>query len=171
MELGVGRVGFLTESGLDCVDAEVRSKAGDKYWSPGKLKLAFKQFLAAAESGDFYAFGIVGSFYDFGTGVKKNSSEALRWYRLAAKSGESFAANNAAVIWRDCGKRANAIKWFKKAIALGDGDANLNLAKMYLATNNFVQARHYLRRTCDAAFVTQGSKEGARRLLRSLPRV
>jgi TPR repeat protein len=56
--------------------------------------------------------------------------------------------------------------WFKRAVRLGDGDANLNIALIYLRNKRDCQkAVRYLQRTIDAKYVTDGSIEEARKLL------
>jgi TPR repeat protein len=56
--------------------------------------------------------------------------------------------------------------WFKRAVRLGDGDANLNIALIYLRNKRDRQkAVRYLQRTIDAKYVTDGSIEEARKLL------
>jgi hypothetical protein len=56
--------------------------------------------------------------------------------------------------------------WFKRAVKLGDGDANLNIALIYLRSNRDRQkAVLYLQRTINAKYVTDGSIEEAEKLL------
>lgn len=48
------------------------------------LNKAFYWHLCAADQGHKYAQARVGAMYEHGTGVAKNSNEALKWYRFAA---------------------------------------------------------------------------------------
>ena len=61
-----------------------------------------------------------------------------------------------------------AIKWFERAVRLGDGDANLEIAKIYLTRRESARAIHYLKQTlkANADDVTEASKEEAQRLLK-----
>jgi len=48
---------------------------------------AFKHFLHAAEQGNVEAQFYLGLMFDQGKGVKENSKESIKWYRLAAEGG------------------------------------------------------------------------------------
>ena len=138
----------------------------EKHWADGELRLAFRLFLAAARAGFVPALGLVAQFYDFGYGIKVNEDAALYWYRRAARHGNFSAANNIGCIWRDRRKFGRAIMWFQRAIRLGDGDANLQIAKIFLSNQrDRNKAIHYLLKTVKAAEVTEGSIEEARKLL------
>lgn len=154
----------------------------EKHWSAGKLSIAFDLFLEAAKRGFVPAYSRIANFYDEGIGVKPNHAEALRWYmrayreqpawnRRANQLGASSVANNIGCILRDRGQTKLAIRWLQRAARLGDGDANLNIAKIYL--RDPPRLRHafcYLEKTCKADYVTDGSIEEARSLLRQLRR-
>lgn len=143
----------------------------DKEWSRGRLRSAFRLFLAAAKAGMVSAFDTVGQFYDFGTGVKANRDLALYWYRRAYRHGSDSAANNAGCIWRDRKQLSRALMWFHRAVKLGDDEANLNIAKIYLREKRTLKkAILYLKKTCKSRYVTEGSKEEARALLKELKR-
>ncbi len=133
------------------------------------MRSAFRLFLAAAKAGMVPAFRTVGQFYDRGDGVKANQEAALYWYRRAYRHGSDSAANNIGCIWRDRGNLGRAILWLKRAAKLGDGDANLNIAKIYLhRKRDLRKATDYLNRTRKSRHATEGSKEEARLLLGEL---
>jgi TPR repeat protein len=153
----------------------------DKQWSDGNLRAAFKLFLAAAKARCLPAFGLVAQFYDNGWGVKTNFDAALHWYTRAynenaswyraphRRHGDSTSANNIGCILRDRGKRKKAISWFQRAVKLGDGDANLAIAQIYLRDKpDLKKASHYLQKTISAPYVTDGSIEEAKALLKKL---
>jgi len=153
--------------------AAVLNQRAEQCWTEGKLPDAFKLFLAAAKAGFVPAYSTLASFYDQGTGVRANQGEALYWYMRAYREhdswytrGDSTSANNIGCIWRDKGRPKTAIMWLKRAVKLGDGDANLNIALIYLRSKHDRQkAVVYLRRTIDAKYATDGSIEEARDLL------
>lgn len=59
--------------------------------------------------------------------------------------------------------------WFQRAVKLGDGDANLQIAKIYLLNDRDQQkAIKYLEKTIKAVYVTDGSIEEASCLLKQL---
>jgi TPR repeat protein len=139
----------------------------EEAWQKGRLKSAFRLFLAAAKAGSDAARATDGFFHDDGIGVKADKDAALHWYRLAYRGGSDTAANNIGVIWRDKGKVDRALVWFRRAVRLGDGDANLQIAKIYLDVKpDPRKAVRYLKSACKAKFITGGSKDEARRLLR-----
>jgi TPR repeat protein len=156
--------------------AALAYQTAEKEWSAGHLKRAFQLFLAAAKGGYVPAFNLVAHFYERGKGVRANDQLALHWYELAYRSTSSWSrgamgisATNIGCIWRDRNRPSVAIKWFKRAIELGDGDANLNVAKIYLRdAKNKAKALRYLHDTIRAPYVTDGSIEEARRLLRQM---
>jgi TPR repeat protein len=80
-----------------------------------------------------------------------------------------LAANNIGIIWRDRGKPDRALFWLRRAVRLGDGDANLEIAKIYLkAKPNMRRAVHYLNKARKAQFITEGSKEEVKRMLKDI---
>ena len=156
--------------------ANVLYGRAEKCWADGELQTAFRLFLAAANAGFVPAFEIVGQFYDHGTGVKANEKAALHWHKRAYREGSSWylqglstSASNIGCICRDNKKLARAIMWFQRAVKLGDGDANLQIAKIYLLHERDQQkAIKYLEKTIKAVYVTDGSIEEASRLLKQL---
>jgi TPR repeat protein len=135
-------------------------------WQMGRLRSAFRLFLAAAKAGNADARAVVGQFYDEGVGTSASKDAALYWYRLAYRAGSALAANNLGVIWRERGEVKRALMWFLRALELGDEDANLEIAKLYLDMKSHPEkAVLYLRNACKAKFITEGSKEEARNLL------
>jgi TPR repeat protein len=151
------------------VEAQRLYQRADRLWSQGRMRSAFRLFLAAAQAGMVPAFRTVGQFYDRGDGVKANHEAARYWYRRAYRHGSESAANNIACIWRDRGKLSRAIWWFRRAVKSGDDDANLNIAKVYLGrSRNLAKAAEYLNKVCKSKRVTTGAKEEARQLLKKI---
>ena len=146
--------------------SELALHAGEQ-WEKGKLRSAFRLFLAAAKAGDSGAQTNIGYFYDVGVGVQPNRAAALYWYKRAYLHKNKYAASNIGTIWRDEQKLKRAVSWFQRAVKLGCGDANLEIAKIYFRNERDKEkAIRYLRQAIRAAHITEGSKEEARRLLR-----
>ncbi len=66
--------------------------------------------------------------YDIGQGVAQNYHEAVKWYRLAARQGDTMAQYNLALMY-DIGQglsqdRAEAYVWFS-VLAANSNDAHL----------------------------------------------
>ena len=88
-----------------------------------------------AEMGDTNAQAEIGFSYQYGDGVEKDPSEALKWNIKAASQGNPIAQHNLAVMY-DEGvdipeDNAEAIKWYRKAAEQGHPRAQLNLGVMY----------------------------------------
>jgi uncharacterized protein len=66
-----------------------------------------------------------------GTAVGKNVDEALLWLRKAFRAGNSCAAQNIAITYRENGDQKTAFKWFRRAAEAGDGDALIQLGIHY----------------------------------------
>ena len=111
--------------------AEALFIRASEQWEKKNLRSAFRLFMAAAKLGDSGAQVNLGYFYDTGIAVKSNREAALRWYRKAYKAGMAVAASNIGTIYRDERKLDKAAAWFLRAVALGDPEPNLDLAKIY----------------------------------------
>jgi TPR repeat protein len=138
----------------------------DRQLEAGNLRSAFRLFLWGAKAGDTSCQVNLGNLYADGTGVKPSRERALYWYRRAYRRGETCAASNIGVVFRDEGNFKRALAWFERAAELKDGDANLEIAKIYLARNDKTKAIHYLRETRKAESVTEASEEEAEKLLK-----
>ena len=138
----------------------------DKQADKGNFKSAFRLFLAAAKAGDSACQTNLGNFHDEGTGVRRNRPAAMYWYKRAYRRGASCAAHNIGVMWRNEKKYNRALKWFKKAVKLGDDQANLEIAKHYLEVeHNPQRAIPYLKKVCESNCVTEAGLEEANALL------
>jgi TPR repeat protein len=152
--------------------AALFAKASNQ-WDRGKVRSAFRLFLTGAKRGDPSAQHNLGYFYDVGVGVKPNRAAALYWYKRAFRRGYRTAASNIGTIFRDEEKTKQALSWFQRAIRLGDADANLEVAKIYLRVEGQVEkAIVYLKRTTKArpSDVTEASRQEAQRLLKQIVR-
>ena len=149
-------------------NTEILFSRANEEWEHRKLRSAFRLFLSGARAGDPGAQVNLGYFYDTGIGMKPNRRQALYWYKRAFQQGCAAAATNIGTIFRDQRQLKKALVWFRRAVKLGDGDANLEIAKIYLRDEGEAgRAIPYLRRTIQAraAAVTDGSRREARRLL------
>jgi TPR repeat protein len=136
----------------------------------GSLRSAFRLYLAGAKAGDSRCQISVGNCYSDGIGIKPNRALAVYWYRRAYRHGERCAAHNIGIVYRDELKFALALRWFERAVALSDGDANLQIAKIYLQRDDLPKAVHYLEQVLNATVedVTEASKDKAKSLLKRL---
>jgi TPR repeat protein len=149
-----------------------KTKRGDLFFraakqeDKGKLRSAFHLYLATARAGDSSCQVNLGNRCDGGTGVQRNRLAARYWYKRAYRRGESSAAHNLGVMWRNERKFKRARNWFEKAVLLGDDEANLEIAKHYLQVEpDPVRAIACLEKVCKSPCVSQAALEEASKLL------
>ena len=148
---------------LDTNDLFMRA---DKEADKGDFKSAFRLFLAAAKAGDSSCQVNLANLYDDGKGVRRNRSAALYWYKRAYRRGVSIAAHNLGVMWRNEKKHSRALEWFRKAVRLGDDEANLEIAKHYLEVEQSPErAIPHLRKVRASSCVSEAGLEEANALL------
>lgn len=104
--------------------------------------------LAAAKKGDVASQYKLATRYREGTGVAKNFSASLKWYREAAQAGHPDAMNDlASMLLNGIGCEADsaeAFKWYELAAKSGHPVACYNLAKRYLHDHgDLEQALHW----------------------------
>jgi len=103
----------------------------ERFEEKNDFRNAFKCLLSGAQLGDSGSQLNLGNFYASGKGTKKSFEKAAHWYKKAYKNGYSTAALNLAIDRRNQGNVRSAVIWFKKAIEMGDGEACIELAKIY----------------------------------------
>ena len=117
----------------------------DRLYDEGKYKKAFDEFLLLAESGDTASMSRVAIMYYQGIGIPICLSKSIAWDEKAAALGDFCAMSNLGCTYRSMGDIRKAKVWFEKALELGDGDAALSLAKMYLVSDKEIErVRSYL---------------------------
>lgn len=95
------------------------------------VKEAVQWLRRAAEHGSAPAQNNLGIVLGNGNGARKNVQEALFWLRRAFRGGNSCAGPNLAVTYRENGNFKAAVRWFRRAVAAGDGDALVELGIHY----------------------------------------
>lgn len=137
----------------------------DRYMERKQFKKAFNILRVAADHGASICYMNLGYYYDNGLGCKCDWPKALYWYKRAVYRGDSSAATNIGITYRNQGKRHLALYWFKKSLAMGDGDALLELGKLMLnAYDDKAQAKRYFkatikRKTCIAELSQEEAAE------------
>jgi TPR repeat protein len=133
----------------------------------GKLRSAFSLYLAGAKAGESGCQLNVGNYYDDGTGVRRNRKAALYWYKRAYRRGMASAAHNIGIVWRNDNNPKRALKWFQKAVRLGDDEANLEIAKYHLQRqHNPAKAIRHLEKVLRSNWVSEAGLEEARKLIK-----
>ncbi len=100
-------------------------------------KKSFSEWLGLAKKDDAMAQYVVGQLYEKGDGVKKNDSEAAKWYRKADKKGLSDATALLGLLYLEGRgvKQSNkkGISLLKSAAKRGNIRARYQLGKAYNA--------------------------------------
>jgi TPR repeat protein len=125
-----GEVAAMTDLGLSLLEG-VQDRDGRclvRRHSPYAVRL----LRSAADSGDSTAAFALAYAYDTGKGARRDTTQALRWYRRAARDGSDIAAANIATIYRNRGNLRLAHHWLLRAANRGDGDAALTAGYDYL---------------------------------------
>jgi TPR repeat protein len=138
-------------------------------WDRGDPKTAFRIIREWALAGDETAIQNLGYMYDRGEGTRRSRSQAMYWYRRSYRRGSSASASNIATIYRDEGKARLAFAWYKRAAVMGDGDAEVEVARRYTSGDGVAKHRGRamaaLKRALSTQYITPASKEAAARLL------
>ncbi len=119
--------------------AEKLLSDAERYESSGHFRKAFRCLQTAAYLGDAGGQVNLGNFYAWGRGVRRDLAKAAYWYKKTYRSRSGVtalsgvAALNLAIDRRNAGNIRSAVFWFKRAIAMKEGDAFIELAKMYQA--------------------------------------
>lgn len=143
----------------------------DKYEEKRNFRAAFECYLSAAKLGDTGCQVNLGNYYSWGRGTRKSLEKAAYWYKKAYRGGEASGAHNLAIDRRNQGDLRSAIFWFKKAVAMDDGDAHIELAKIYAPNRGGrKKAIELLRRTLRLRRVniSQAGREEADSLLQEI---
>jgi uncharacterized protein len=106
---------------------------GASAYQHGDYSMAFKWFQLAAARGDVRAQFNIGSMYENGRGVSRDTEEATKWYLLAAEQGDPGAQTNLGLIHENAVGQdyEQAVKWFRLAAEQGYAAAQTNLGVMY----------------------------------------
>lgn len=143
-------------------------------WEKGELERAFSLFRRCAGLGQVGCMIDLGYFYDEGVGVKADKQKAMSWYKRAYRRGDSAAASNVAILYREQGRHRLERQWFERAASLGDGDAQVDLAKLYLegkgARRSIEKAIELLTKAVHSQLITEAGREEASEILREVRR-
>ncbi len=115
-----------TASGVD---------AADNAYQQGNYALALRLLPPLAEVGDPKAQSLLGLMYYHGYGVKRDDSQAVKWFRRAADQGQAEAQFYLGVMSAE-GQGApqdyaEAVKWYRLAADHGEPRAQYNLGVSY----------------------------------------
>ncbi|OGW49002.1 MAG: hypothetical protein A2V62_05915 [Nitrospirae bacterium RBG_19FT_COMBO_58_9] len=130
------------------------------------LAAPIQQLHKQAEKGDAEAQFNLGLLYDRGQGVRKDKSEALRWYRLAATQGDTFAQNALGDnYWEGTGvpkDDTEAVRWWRLAAEKGFAPAQHSLGKLLAGGGQGVPSDKVQAYTWLLLAAAQGDEEAGR---------
>jgi TPR repeat protein len=115
--------------------AQTLFEQGTQLYRAKDYAAAVPVFLELAQLGNVRAQLQVGWHYEFGKGVPRNPSEALRWYLAAARQGNPIAQCNAGTMYENgVGVGENwmeAAHWFAASAQQSDVGGLYNLGRAY----------------------------------------
>ena len=133
------------EKAINEIIRRIQSSSGcaaETYYQKGLLAYASKRYSdavawyqKAAESGHRVAQFDLGCCYDYGLGVKQNTSTAVKYYQLSAAQNYPHAQYNLAIYYMSRAdsdySQSRAAKLFKKAASQGHVSAQYSLGLCY----------------------------------------
>jgi TPR repeat protein len=135
----------------------------------GNYEIAFALFLKLAQSGDVDAMTRIASMYGAGEGTSLDFEKSIEWDERAVKSGSITSLSNLGITYRMRGDARQAKLWFEKAIAAGDSEAALDLAKMYLISElETTRVKQYLGLVLAGENCSEAARDEAAEILRNL---
>ena len=141
----------------------------DAAYECGDFEGAFAKFLQLAEDGDLNGMSRVACMYDHGEGTRRSHEKSLEWASKAAALGSTTSMFNLGITYRNAGDSREAKRWFERLQADGDGDAALELAKMYMVSDlEGERIKAYLLAVIQSSNVCEASREEAQELLGDL---
>jgi len=134
----------------------------------GKATRAFNMLKQLGESGDMDAYHMLGYLYDTGEGTRRSAKHAMTWYLRSYNAGNSSSATNIATMYREAGNSRKEFEWYARAAALGDGDADVEVAIRLLSGKGVRRNLNLAIRRLRAVQKVKHTSEGARDLARHL---
>lgn len=106
------------------------------HWQRGQRALAIETFRRAARAGNEWSANHVGLLLHRGALGKRDPRAALDWFALGARLGSAGAMHNLGDCYLagDCGVKidhAQALHWYRRAVAYGNEPAALAIAAMH----------------------------------------
>ncbi|MCU7917738.1 MAG: sel1 repeat family protein [Candidatus Thiodiazotropha sp. (ex Epidulcina cf. delphinae)] len=131
--------------------------------------LAFKLFLQGAEDGHSGAMERVAIMYTCGEGIACDYDKALEWEKKAIQHGSLSALLNIGITYRIKGDMLCARKWFEKSFDLGDGEAAMELARLYMVSDKEIETViRYLKLAIENQRTCEATKKEATKTLQNL---
>lgn len=148
------------------MDNDELFRQADEQYDLGNLEGAFKLFLEAAEQGDISAMSRLAMMYGAGEGAPQDVEKSIEWDLKSIELGDSISMLNLGITYRMKGDILKTKYWFERALAAGDGEAALQLAKLYMVSDKEQKnIRYYLNVAINHDSINEMSQEEACELL------
>jgi len=138
----------------------------------GRYAEALPVWLKGAKAGDTSCQINLGNYLTSGKkGVPADREQGMYWYEQAYKQDDAVGAFNIGMTYRKEENADEAFRWFERAVELGDREAHLALAKIWLRPRgNKVKAIEHLNAVFSGNIrdVSGMGRDEARTLLRRL---
>lgn len=141
------------------------SEANEAY-DKQKYTTAFELFEKAAMAGDVSAMERLALLFDSGEGVQPDLEKSIYWDKKAISEGSTVSLFNLAETNRKLGDTREAKKLYLECLKHDDGEAALQLAKMYLVSDKELETvKDYLKMVISSENTFESTKEEAHLLL------
>lgn len=143
----------------------------EKYYDKGNFIDAFNKFIQAAELGCGEAMCRIAVMYDNGEGTLRDIEKSLYWDMKAIDAGCDTSILNIGITYKRMGDLSKAVFWLEKAFEKFDGEAALELAKLYSENfNSPLEYEKYLNAAITSDNISEDSLEEAKKLIKLLHR-
>ncbi|MFC5473458.1 tetratricopeptide repeat protein [Paraherbaspirillum soli] len=147
---------------MDEVDIFLQADAA---YDTGDLASAFNLFLQAAEKGNCDAMCRIALMYESGEGIACDIDKSIYWDLKAIDAGSTTSLLNLGITYRRLGNIRKAKYWFEKSLETGDGEAALELARLYSVSDKEIDTvKRYLNIAISSNSLSEASLEEAREL-------
>ena len=155
------------------VSTDALFRIADAAEEAGNYDLARKSFERGASLGDTACLCRLAYLLDTGTGVEVDKKAAMRLYQRAWRiDRNTVAGGNIAVLYREQKNWRQTFRWWQRVAQLGDGSAQIELAKCYLRGRGVRHDPQAALRSLAAAersiYITEYERQLAQRLFRRL---
>lgn len=117
------------------MDKEQLYETAVQEFDNGETDSAIEKLMISAKLGCVHAMEMLAILYGDGNGVDADFDRSVYWDIKAIEAGSKTSLSNLAISYRTSGNIREAKKWFEKAVVVGDGDAALDLAKLYMVSD------------------------------------
>ncbi|MGY4436957.1 TPR repeat protein/transglutaminase-like putative cysteine protease [Bradyrhizobium sp. F1.13.1] len=134
-EFKYGLIGVTSKGGSSVIDVSADFKDGVSAYLAHDFERAMERLKPLAEIGSARAQFYLGAMYRNGSGTKRNSAEAIKWFRLSAEQGDAYGQENLAYVYEmglgTARDEKQAADWYAKAADQGNAFSQSRLAAMY----------------------------------------